>query len=1207
MTPTPRISQGFFVATLLTIATPAALDAALCNPADVVVPDGSRYCIVADTGNHVVKRIASNGEVVLLAGTPGVTGTDNGSGSAALLNTPSGVAVDIAGNVYVADTGNHVIRLIDSSGRVSTFAGRMGIGGFADGDKGTVACFQAPEGIVVDSSGNVYVADTGNSLIREIAAGKVTTLAGGTAGETGFKDGKNRAAWFANPTAITLAESGDLYVADTGNAVIRRVDINGHVTTLAIDYAAPPVQPPDEGGGDENKGGGGGGGAPSIYFLILVGVSGIVRFCKSRARGLLLLTAVWFVCPLLAPNGKMAPLVEITTASAESAPVITSITYVAIWPGNPVSIVGENLQDVQTVSFGAHEARITFQSAIKIVFIVPDGVTGSSNVVVKSPAGTCMSVQVYSVASKPSALEQPVAEQPVVAGKTVDITAGAQGNPTPVYKWQVKQFGGTTWMDISGAGDYSGQQTGHLRILRTDDKNGWQYRYVAMNNTEDVYSSAVTLKVMPAALSAPSGIVVTAGSGRTDLYVSDQQSHTVHKIQQTEMKSSLLAGLAFASGNIDRSGTAARFNQPRGMTINVDGQLLLADSGNSALRTITASGVTDHVEVGAAVVQARINTFIKGSLDNPYPDPGTNPSNPGNEFQAKAAYALAAFYAGSSAEIATANSYIEIMHDADHLGVIDAENITQSEFLFPMVYLTRIATGANLDGKPMISQLSATARAKLYSMLWLTIRTRSKVDTLAGSNPENIWKVLGSENIDNMWKSAFLLASQALLDAGAPYGPAAILADGRTLQEHNTAWNVYWKEYFRQRGREGILLEVASPTYEKYSVAVFYNIMDCAADAVTRLQAKKLLTLYWADAANDFCVGASLRGGPGFRMYQDGTNTNGILNGMRQWHYMYGWHDMAPTNPVHPILLCAAMSAYRLPEIVTACATQTNKVPYASIRRTPGRGTKEIYVPGARASSVELPSHILRQVHWTPDYVMGIMTFDPSKTYCESQNRFSGVFFSNGLDERLLIQGKGTQGGGLYDMDGVAGVSSPGAMVIALGKDVAGNDGVTIYACNNLYNSRVDNIPNWIFMRTGKSYVGIFIPTGGGTWIGAYNDGANCTRGKFFHLGDKWTPFVVQCGRMADYASFEAFQSSVVSNAVTFDGITLSYTTEAGDTLSMTKQNIAAPELPRVNGLPVNVNPAKTYDSPYISATYGSSLVTIRHPDYADVTLDFDY
>ncbi|MEW6203079.1 MAG: fibronectin type III domain-containing protein [bacterium] len=198
------------------------------SPVRVAV-DSSGNVYVADLNNHSIRKITSVGDVTTFAGS-GTNGFADGTGTSAQFTSPWGIAVDSAGNVYVADTGNHRIRKITPAGVVTTLAG-SGTAGYADGT-GASAQFNNPEGVAVDSSGNVYVADTTNERIRKITpAGDVTTLAG--SGTQGFADGTGTSAQFFTPSGITIDSAGTLYVADVDNNRIREITPAGVVTTLA--------------------------------------------------------------------------------------------------------------------------------------------------------------------------------------------------------------------------------------------------------------------------------------------------------------------------------------------------------------------------------------------------------------------------------------------------------------------------------------------------------------------------------------------------------------------------------------------------------------------------------------------------------------------------------------------------------------------------------------------------------------------------------------------------------------------------------------------------------------------------------------------------------------------------------------------------------------------------------------------------------------
>ena len=204
-------------------------------------PRGTVY--VADGGDaNRIRTIQADGTVSTLAGSQ--EGFADGLGGAARFHTPSAIALDHEGNLFVADTGNHAIRKVAKDGSVTTLAGN-GSPGYLDGI-GRAAQFNGPVGIAVDAAGIVYVADTYNDRIRRIGKdGSVTTLAG--SGVPALFDGPDAQAAFDTPSALALALDGTLYVADTGNHAVRRIAPDGMVDTVALPLEGerrPPLRRP---------------------------------------------------------------------------------------------------------------------------------------------------------------------------------------------------------------------------------------------------------------------------------------------------------------------------------------------------------------------------------------------------------------------------------------------------------------------------------------------------------------------------------------------------------------------------------------------------------------------------------------------------------------------------------------------------------------------------------------------------------------------------------------------------------------------------------------------------------------------------------------------------------------------------------------------------------------------------------------------------
>ncbi|MEO7211458.1 NHL repeat-containing protein [Mucilaginibacter sp.] len=197
------------------------------NPMGIAT-DAAGNIYVADSFNSAIRKIGTDGKVTTIAGN-GNLGLVNGTAEVAQFYSPSALAVDATGNVYVADRGNNAIRKITPAGVVTTFAGN-GEAGYTDGT-GSAAYFNTPTGIAVDAAGNVYVADNGNNIIRKITpAGVVTTIAGSRT--VGYANGVGILANFNKPTGIALDATGNIYVTEPLNHAIRKINADMLVTTF---------------------------------------------------------------------------------------------------------------------------------------------------------------------------------------------------------------------------------------------------------------------------------------------------------------------------------------------------------------------------------------------------------------------------------------------------------------------------------------------------------------------------------------------------------------------------------------------------------------------------------------------------------------------------------------------------------------------------------------------------------------------------------------------------------------------------------------------------------------------------------------------------------------------------------------------------------------------------------------------------------------
>ncbi|MFI5180852.1 MAG: hypothetical protein ACHQPI_05640 [Thermoanaerobaculia bacterium] len=526
------------------------------NPGAVAV-DGAGNVYVADTGNSTIRKIAPGGIVTTLAGLARSPGSVDGTGSSARFYDPSGVAVDGSGNVYVADTSNATIRKITGAGVVTTMAGAAGNPGSADG-AGSAAQFLSPGGLAVDGSGNVYVADTGNHTVRKLtSAGVVATLAG-LAGSPGSADGTGSAASFYLPQDVAVDGSGNVYVADTGNDTIRTITPSGAVTTLA--------------GLAGNAGSADGTGSAARFFLPAgAAVDGAGNVFVADARN--------------ATIRKIAPGGVVTTlAGSATAWGIADGTGSAAGFNYPAGVAVDGSGNVYVAD--------TFNSTIRK--ITPAGT-------VTTLAGMAGSPGSANGMGSAAAFNYP-------AGVAVDGSGNVYVADT--YNNTIRRItGGGVVTTVAGQAGYFGSVDGtgsaalfdHPQSLAVDG-SGNVYVADAFNDTIRKITSGGVVTTL-AGLAQSSGSADGTGSaaqfnypqgvavdGAGNIYVADTQNSTIRKITSGGVVTTL-AGLAQSSGSADGTGSAARFSFPTGVAVDGSGNVVVSDTANNTIRGITTGGV----------------------------------------------------------------------------------------------------------------------------------------------------------------------------------------------------------------------------------------------------------------------------------------------------------------------------------------------------------------------------------------------------------------------------------------------------------------------------------------------------------------------------------------------------------------------------------------------------------------------------------------
>ncbi len=453
-----------------------------------------------------------------LAGNAGYGWVD-AEGAAARFDSPEGVAVDASGTVYVADTQNGVIRRVSADGGVATMAGAAGVTGYADGN-GAQALFTWPQWLALGPDGNLYVADTGNSTIRCVTPqGAVRTVAGSPV-MAGSADGTNAGAMFNFPSAIVADSAGRLYVADTGNSTIRMIvpeGTNWVVTTLA--------------------------GA--------AGVNGRVDGTNQHAR----FYQPWGIAVDAETNLYVADTGN--TALRKVTPSGTNWVTATVWLGAFLGALAlDDSGSVYATDSGDDVILRIAKSGTNWVSTVlagrrgvagsADGPAGTNNALFSYPRGIASSTDgLLCVADTLNSTIRQVTRAGAVS--TLAGTAGGPGN-------------------ADGPGD--------------------QARF-----------------------DAPAGVAV---DGQGNLYVADMQNNAIRRIGSSGVVATLAGTPGGAAGSADDFGTNAAFNQPAALVVDTATNLYVADSDNNEIRKLAWAGTNWLV----STVAGRAGAFYFGVVTN---------------------------------------------------------------------------------------------------------------------------------------------------------------------------------------------------------------------------------------------------------------------------------------------------------------------------------------------------------------------------------------------------------------------------------------------------------------------------------------------------------------------------------------------------------------------------------------------------------------
>lgn len=528
-----------------------------------VDPFGNVY--VADTSNHVVRKVTPAGLVTTFAGFPGLSGSADGQGSTARFNLLSGIATDSAGNVYVSDSGNNKIRKITPDGTVSTLAGTGAVGA-ADGVAAS-ATFNFPDGIAVDSGGAIYVVDNGNHKLRKIAGGTVSTLAG--SGSAGSANGTGAAASFNFPVGVAVDGSGNIYVADTSNHTIRKVDALGSVTTLAGTALASGTTDATGAAARFN-----------LPFGMATDAAGNIFVADTDNHTIRKVT----------PAGVVTTVAGAATVSgaADGAGGAARFLFpfgIAIDPSSNFVVADTGNNTIRSLSAAAFVDTLAGEASVASS---ADGAGSAAGFSFPFGVTVDKTGNVFVVDNGNQTLRKITAAGAVT---TFVGSPGVSGNADGAGA--VARFNFPVGVVPDGAGNFYFTDTSNHTIRKITAAG------VATTIAGTGSPGSTDATGTAASFNQPWGIALdTAGN----LYIADLLNHTIRKMNPQGAVITL-AGSAGAPGSADGTGSAARFNNPLGVAVDRAGNVYVSDASNSTIRKITPGAVVTTL-AGAALSPA---------------------------------------------------------------------------------------------------------------------------------------------------------------------------------------------------------------------------------------------------------------------------------------------------------------------------------------------------------------------------------------------------------------------------------------------------------------------------------------------------------------------------------------------------------------------------------------------------------------------------
>lgn len=496
----------------------------------------SKGSIYITDRNSLIRKIDVSGNVSTFAGST-TLGNKDGLGASALFNDPTNIAIDAADNLFITDRINHTIRKIDKNANVTTIAG-TGQQGFTDGI-GTAASFKFPTGIAVDKTGNLFLAEAGNNVIRKITPSAVVTVYAGT-GSAGLVNGPANVATFKSPISVELDPNGVIYIGDGSNGQVRKISTNQIVSSIQGDFS--PLDGPGTG----------------VYFKKPSGMS------TDSQGNLFVADAGNNMIRKISPNG------YVTHFAGKISPSYSDGSGSTASFDNPVGLFINEKNDVFVADSGNYAIRKISTSGLVSTVIKnkPHAISAPTGVYLDKNDQLYFTETGYGWIYKQNS-----------AGNLMQLASGTS----------LGQFSGMFWFKpyqilVDNKGYIYVADAGNHRICKSTDGGNYftvlagrqSPGNIAIYGREDGQGTA-------AAFYSPKAMVIDKDA---NLYVADASNNVIRKISSAGMVTTL-AG-AGTKGHADGAASTATFNHPAGLALSPDQTILyVADQGNNLIRKIT--------------------------------------------------------------------------------------------------------------------------------------------------------------------------------------------------------------------------------------------------------------------------------------------------------------------------------------------------------------------------------------------------------------------------------------------------------------------------------------------------------------------------------------------------------------------------------------------------------------------------------------------